>query len=401
MRIGVIKEGKVPHDERVPLTPQQCVEISKKYPSVDIVVQASDVRRIKNEEYEAVGVKVVDSVADCDVLLGVKEVPIDHLIHNKTYFFFSHTIKKQPYNRKLLKALIDKNIRMVDYEVLTNKLGVRLIGFGRYAGLVGAYNGIRAFGLRNELFELKKAHECHDLAEMEAQLQTVKLPAIKIVLTGRGRVGKGAREILELMRIREVGKDDFLKKTFDEPVFVNLNTLDYNKRIDGNTGTLNDFTANPHTYKSAFFRFAKVADIYMAGHLWKTGSPIIFAKEDIASAENRVRVVADISCDIDGPVGCTIRPSTIDAPLYGYHPLLKQEVVYNAPDAITVMAVDNLPCELPRDASEGFGKEFISKVLSHLVGIDEDETIARATICKNGALTQYFSYLQNYLDGNE
>lgn len=401
MRIGVIKEGKVPNDERVPLTPAQCAEISKKFPTCSIVVQASDVRRIKNEEYTAAGVTVVDSVADCDVLIGVKEVPVDQLIPNKTYFFFSHTIKKQPYNRKLLKALIDKNIRMVDYEVLTNKLGVRLIGFGRYAGLVGGYNGIRAFGLRNELFELKKAHECHDLAEMENELKAIQLPAIKIVLTGRGRVGKGAREILELMQIREVGKDDFLKKTFDEPVFVNLNTLDYNKRVDGNTGTLNDFTANPHTYKSAFFRFAKVADIYMAGHLWKTGSPIIFSKEDLASPENNVKIVADISCDIDGPVACTMRPSTISDPIYGYNPHTQSEVAFNAPDAITVMAVDNLPCELPRDASEGFGREFIAKVLPHLIGIDEDETIARATICKDGALTQYFSYLQNYLEGKE
>ena len=221
MKLGIIREGKTPPDKRVPLTPKQCAKIQKDYPHVDVVVQSSEVRKIKDEAYVAAGIKVVDDVSDCDILMGVKEVNKADLIPNKTYLFFSHTFKKQPYNRTLLQTILDKKIQLVDYEVLTDKNESRLIGFGRYAGIVGTYNGFLAFGKKQQSYNLKPAHLCEDRIEMEGELSKVNLPKnTKIVLTGFGRVGHGAREILEKLQLKEVNATDFLNKSFDEPVFT-------------------------------------------------------------------------------------------------------------------------------------------------------------------------------------
>ena len=399
LKIGVIKEGKTPPDRRVPLSPVQCRQIQNDYPEVDLVVQTSDIRSFTDQEYLDEGVTIVEDVSDCDVLIGVKEVPISNLIADKTYFYFSHTIKEQPYNRDLLLTMMEKNIRMVDYETLTNSKGIRLIGFGRYAGIVGAYNGILAYGQRYGAYDLKPAWKCHDRKELEEELRKVSLPPVKIILTGRGRVARGAMEILEALKIEKVEVDDFLNKEFDHPVFVQLTVADYYRRKDGAESNIAEIFDDPSGYDSNFMRFAQAADIYISGHYWDSRAPFIFSREDARSEEFNLKVVADISCDIDGPVASTLRPSTIDDPIYGYDPKAESEVDFKEEGAITVMAVDNLPCELPRDASEDFGNEFINKILPALVGEDSDRIIGRATITENGVLTEEYSYLQNYVDG--
>ena len=400
LKIGIIKEGKTPPDKRVALTPEQCEYIINKYDDVEIYVQKSDIRKFSDREYEKRGIAVVDDVSDCDVLIGVKEVPIDELIPNKKYIFFSHTFKEQEYNRELLQAIIDKNIQLIDWEVITNSKGQRLIAFGRYAGIVGCYNGFLAYGLKTKRYTLKPAHQCEDRAEMEAELPKVDLPSnFKAVITGKGRVGSGALEVISKINIKEVSPEDFLNKEFDEPVYTVLDVKDYYERDDKKPFVKEEFYKNPKGYHSLFPKYAKVADMYIACHYWDSNSPYIFTREDAKAQDWKVQIVADISCDIDCAVASTIRPSTIAEPLYGYDPINEKEVDFYDNNAIGVMAVDNLPCELPKDASESFGEMFIEHVLEPLRGNDPENIIERASETKDGKLTPHFSYLENYLKG--
>lgn len=398
MKFGIIKERKSPPDRRVVFSPDALVQFKEQFPQADIVVESSDIRVFKDDEYQAKGFQVTTDLSDCNVLIGVKEVPIDALIPNKKYFFFSHTIKKQPYNRKLLQAVLEKNIELIDHETIVDANNHRLIGFGRYAGIVGAYNGLRGFGLKYELFNIAKAENLTDQNALVAQLKKQIFPNIKVVLTGRGKVAYGAKEILDAIKFKEVSIEDYLTKTFTYPVYCFIDTLDYNKRIDGQFLGKGDFYANPTEYTSDFERFAEVSDIFMAGHFYGNNAPIILTKEMLQSPNCKIKIVADISCDIDGPVACTIRPSTIANPFYGYLPSEHKEVDMFHPGAIVVMAVDNLPCELPKDASIGFGEMFLKHVIPAFFNEDADGVLKRAKVTENGKLTPRYEYLQDYVD---
>ncbi len=365
------------------------------------MVEPSPIRIFKDEEYTTKGFEVASKMEECDVLLGVKEVPIKDLIPNKKYFFFSHTIKKQPYNRNLLQAVLKRNIELYDHEVITNTKGQRLVAFGRYAGIVGAYNGIRAYGLKFDLFNLPKAEELEDQKALIVELQNISLPNIKILLTGRGRVGNGAKEMLDAMGLKKVTVEDYLEEQFEEPVYCQIDASDYNKRKDGVRGNKADFFAHPEAYKSNFMRFAKVTDFYIAGHFYGDGAPYLYTREDAKDPSFKIKVVADVSCDIDGPVATTIKPSTIADPIYGYDPISETEVDFKSEKAIAVMAVDNLPCELPRDASVGFGEAFLKNVIPAFFNDDEDGVLLRARMTQNGKLTERYSYLQDFVDGKE
>ena len=401
MKFGIIRERKNPPDKRVVLSPKACQKVLKTHTKAQIIVEPSPIRAYADEDYKQLGITVASEMDNCDVLLGVKEVPIDSLIPNKKYFFFSHTIKKQPYNRDLLRAILEKNIEMYDHEVITNMQEQRVVAFGRYAGIVGAYNGFRAYGLKYNVFTLPKANDLADQAALIAELKNLKLPNIKVLLTGRGRVGNGAREMLDGMGMRRVTVADYLEEEFKEPVYCQIDAGEYNKRKDGVRGNKANFFANPEEYKSNFFRFAKVTDFYIAGHFFGQGSPYLFTREDAKHQDFKIRVVADISCDIDGPVASTIRPSTIADPIYGYDAMTESEADFKKPEAIAVMAVDNLPCELPRDASEGFGEAFIKNVIPAFFNEDKDGVLERARMTQNGKLTERYSYLQDYVDGKE
>ncbi|MFM7024153.1 MAG: NAD(P)-dependent oxidoreductase [Flavobacteriales bacterium] len=395
MKIGIIKEGKVPADKRVPFTPQQCREIKNKF-GVEVVVQSSEVRSFPDEMYVEQGIKVVSDISDCDVLFGVKEVPVEELLPGKTYFFFSHTIKKQPHNKKLMKALLEKKISMVDYECLTYANGDRIIGFGRFAGIVGTYNALLAYGRRYSIYDLKPAHLCVDRAELEKELKKVKLPPIKIVFTGGGRVANGTLEILNTLGLRNVTPEEILSTSFDEPVYSQLHGDHYYHRKDDGRFNMEEMVQHPERYRSVFPPYTKVADIYIPCHFWSPKGDVFFTREDMVLKDFRIKVIADITCDINGSVPSTIRSSTIAEPLYGFNPVSGKEVGPFDSSAVTVMAVDNLPCELPRDASADFGAALIEKVLPGLLSNDPDQIIERATICKGGSLMEKFSYLKDY-----
>ena len=399
MKIGILREEKTPADERVPFTPDQCKWILDNT-DVKLVVRSSEVRGFSDKEYSNLGIKVVEDLSDCDVLIGIKEVPKSSLIKNKMYFYFSHTIKKQSYNRDLLQKMLDLNIEMVDYEALKDNKNKRLVGFGRYAGIVGAYNAFLTNGLKSGKYTLKAAHKCRGRKEVEKELKKLQLNNEKILLTGKGRVANGVLEILNLANIKEVNNEDFISKHYNEPVFCRLNTMDYNERIDGAISSKSEFYKHPELYKSSFMKYAKHTDIYISGHFYGVGSPYLFTREDAKSDDFNIKVIADISCDIDGPVASTIRSSTIDNPIYGYNLITEKEDYFNKNGVVAVMAVDNLPCELPNDASEDFGDEFINKILPCLLGDDPYNVISRATICKDKDLTPRFEYLRDYLNDN-
>ncbi|MGR7812182.1 NAD(P)-dependent oxidoreductase [Lacinutrix undariae] len=398
MKFAIIKERKNPPDRRVVFSPEKLVEARTMFPKATFVVESSDIRIFKDEAYKALGFEVTNDVSDCDVMLGVKEVPIEALIPNKKYFYFSHTIKKQPYNQKLLLAMLEKNIEMFDHETIVAENSARLIGFGRYAGLVGAYNGFRALGLRDNLFNLPKVETLADLNAVKAELDKITLPNIKILLSGTGKVALGAKEILDHLKIKEVSDALYLTSTFTEPVYCMVDVMEYTKRKDGKVGNKHEFYKDPTGYESNFMPYAKATDFFIAGHFYGNNAPYFFTRDDAKHPDFNINLIADISCDVDGPVASTLRASTIADPFYGYDVQTEGEVVFNADNAITVMAVDNLPCELPKDASEGFGDMFLQHVIPAFFNNDAEGVLERAKMTENKQLTKRFSYLQDYVD---
>ena len=401
MKFGIIRERKNPPDRRVVFSPKKLKEFKEKFSEAELCVETSNIRVFSDDQYKNEGIDVTDNMSACDVLFGVKEVPINALINNKKYFFFSHTIKKQPYNRDLLLAILEKNIELYDHETIVKENGARLIGFGRYAGIVGAYNGFRAIGLKNETFNLPKAETLDSQQELISELNKIQLSNIKILLTGNGKVAYGAKEMLDAMNIKKVSVEDYLSKTFNEPVYCLADVLDYNKRKDEQIKDNFDFYNHPENYESNFMRFAEVTDFFIAGHFYGNGAPYLFTREDAKQLEFNIKFVADISCDVDGPVASTLKASTIADPIYGYNVKTEKEVSYKDKDAIVVMAVDNLPCELPKDASNGFGEMFLENVIPAFFNNDKDGVLERAKMTENGKLTKRFSYLQDYVDGKE
>ena len=401
MKFALITERKNPPDRRVVFSPTELVQLKSQFPTVEIKIESSEIRVFKDKEYSDMGFEVTNDVSDCDVLIGVKEVPVDYLIPNKKYFFFSHTIKKQSHNRKLLAACLEKNIELYDHETIVDAKNKRLIGFGKYAGIVGAYNGIRAFGIKYELFNLAKAETLKDQDALIERLKRNVLPNIKIVLTGHGKVGLGAKQMLDAMKLKEISIQDYLTKIYDKPVYTHIDIDDYNQRIDGKPFDKKDFYTNPDKYTSNFERFSKVSDIFMAGHFYGNGAPVILTQQMLKSATNKIKIVADISCDVEGPIACTLRSSTIAEPLYGYYPAEYKEVDFMHPAAIVVMAVDNLPCELPKDSSEGFGEMFLEHVIPAFFNNDKDGVLQRAKITENGKLTARFLYLKDYVENTK
>lgn len=396
--IGLLREeGRIPPDRRVALTPSQCHDIQKQYSYVKIWVQPSGSRCFEDHEYSAKGIILKEDLTNADILLGIKEVPIKNLIAAKTYLFFSHTLKKQPHNQKLLQEVIRQKIRLIDYECIVDENSNRLIAFGYYAGLVGAYNGILTYGKKYNLFSLKPAYLCKDFEELKAELKKVKLPPIKIVLTGGGRVATGAIDMFNHMRLVRVLAEDLVSKEYGYPVFAQLHSKDYHIHKKQQPFDRDDFHHAPENYKSTFLQYTKVTDLLIAGAFWHVKAPVLFTKDDIKAPDFRIKVIADVTCDINGSIPCTIKPSTITDPIYDYEPETGYAVSpLSDPNNITVMAVDNLPCELPRDASIYFGERMISNVLPYLLGDDKDQVIHRATISQDGKLTERFMYLQDY-----
>lgn len=398
-KIGIIREGKVPPDARTPLTPDQCVGILQAFP-VEMVVEPSPVRCYKDEEFEAKGIPLSTDLNDCDVLIGVKEVPVDRLIPGKTYLFFSHTIKKQAQNRRMLQTILDKKIRLIDFEKLTDNEGDRIIAFGFYAGLVGAHNGLWTFGRRTGSFSMPRMVQSHDYAQVKAGYAQLQLPPLRIVLTGGGRVASGAVRNLHDMGIQQVSPRDFLTKNYKQAVFTQLFAQDYARHREGpRIFNLEHFYTHGEEYVSMFAPYAKRADLFINGIFYDKKAPAFFALAEMAGPEFNIQVIADISCDLmpGSSVPSTIRASSIAEPVYGFNRYTGEECAPYTPDCVDVMAIDNLPSELPRDASNFFGSQLIDNVLPELIHTFDSPIIQRATIAEHGHLTEPYRYLADYV----
>ncbi|MGB1360793.1 MAG: NAD(P)-dependent oxidoreductase [Alphaproteobacteria bacterium] len=401
MKIGILRENKVPHDFRVPFTPEQANEVKQKF-NVDVIVQPSPIRCFDDSEYQAQGIEVREDVSDCDILFGVKEVPVDDLIPNKTYVFFSHTIKKQEHNQKLMRALLDKNITMIDYEVLVGPNGQRLTAFGREAGIVGAYNALKVYGKRNGLFDIPLAHTLKDVNHLYDVVSNLPTLDINVMNTGAGgRVSGGVVSVLEKTSLKSVSAQEYLSngKT-QKGMFVALSPKDYIKRIDNSEMVETEFFADPSGFESNFLPYAEVSDIYVSGHFWDRRSSVFFDMNDIADKDKfPIEIISDVSCDLPGPIPTTLRETKLDNISYDVsRQTFNEEPVFNNKDNITITAVDNLPSSIPRDASSNFGASLINEMLEYYMGND-DGRIEKGTICKNGKLTPTFAYLQDYADG--
>jgi len=394
LKIGLIREGKIPEDNRVALTPSQCKWLQKNIPGCAVVVQSSESRCYADKEYEQARITVKDNVDDCDILLGIKEVPADMLVPGKTYLFFSHTKKKQPYNQKLMHAMVNKGITLIDYECLEHDDGQRILGFGFFAGVVGAHNGIMAYGERTGLFNLARVYKQKDYRSLIHTYFGLKLPNIKVVVTGSGRVAHGIIEIMNLMGITEVEPDEYLERNFSYPVYVQLKGHNLYTHRELKTYKREHFHDNPGEYRSRFLPYTHTTDILMNGIYWEPSMPRLFEKADINDTFT-ITTIADITDDSNGSVPINLGDQDIKHPIYGVDRKTFEKTTPFLSTGIDVMAVGNLPNELPRDASRYFGEQLIKFVLPDILG-NGSEILNRATILNKGRLTQAFDYLSEY-----
>ncbi len=395
--IGIIREGKTPPDKRTPLTPEQCIELMEKFADVKVVVQTSPHRCFNDEAYAKLGIEIVEDISIAGILLGVKEVPVSELIANKTYLFFSHTIKKQSHNKQLLRAILKNNIRLIDYETLVWDAGNRIIGFGRFAGIVGTHYAFVMLGKKRGAYHLFPAHECVDMKSMYEQYENLTLPPVRIVLCGDGRVAHGSIEMMKKLKIHHVTPEEFLENDYDHTVYVHLRSEDYYERKDGREWDKADFYKHPEDYRSSFAPYYKRADVMVNAVFWKNGIEPFFTHEEMKRADFHIKTISDITCDIPGPLPSTLRSTTIEDPYFGYNTLSEKEVTPFTKSSIDVQAVGNLPCELPVDASIEFGEQLIRHVLPNLLLEDKDAIIKNATIAENGKLTEKYDYLSDYV----
>ncbi len=396
----MIREGKIPADNRVALTPAQCKWLHKNAPQIEVLVQSSPTRCFTDREYQVAGVEVRENMDDCDILLGIKEVPVDQLIPGKTYLFFSHTKKKQPHNQPLMRALLDKNISLVDYECLEHEDGQRIIGFGFFAGVVGAHNGMMAYGQRTGLFTVDRVYKQRSFRELIHTYFGLKLPNVKIAVTGSGRVAHGILEVMNLMGIHEVEPDEYLGRRFAYPVYTQLKGAELYAHKETGAYNREDFHTNPGNYRCKFLPYASQTDILMNGVYWEKNIPRLFEKADVMKEDFIIRTIADITDDMNGSVPINTGDQTIEDPVYGIDRLSLEKTAPYLPGSIDIMAVGNLPNELPRDASRYFGEQLIKHVLEDIVA-NGSPVIERATIVKNGRLTPLYQYLEDYASGRD
>lgn len=394
LKIGLIREGKIPQDNRVALTPVQCKWIQENK-NIEIIVQHSKTRCYSEQEYLRAGIKVQEDLNDCDILFGIKEVPANMLIAGKTYFFFSHTRKLQPYNQKLLQTIIQQKITLIDYECLEHEDGTRLIGFGFFAGVVGAHNGMMAYGNRSGYYQLERVYKKKNFQELIHTYFGLKLPLIKVVVTGSGRVAHGILEIMNLMEIHEAEPDEFKTTTFSYPVYVHLKGADLYENKSTGKYNRQEFHEHPERYRCLFSDYFSETDILLNGIYWHDSVPRLFGMEDMKRSDFRIKTIADISDDKGGSVPCNYGDNTMEDPVYGVNKISGERTLPYQPDSIDIMAVGNLPNELPRDASRYFGEQLIKFILDNLIN-GGAKILEDATIVKEGVLTEKYLYMKNY-----
>ena len=398
MKLVLIKETKIPVDNRVALSPRQVAELNRRYPAHEIVVQSSEIRAFTDDEYRAEGVEVVEDIRDCDVLFGVKEAKVDSLVPEKNYFFFGHIAKKQEYNRPLFQALVRNHITFCDYEYLVDENSTRVCSFGWWGGVVGVYYTLRGYGLKYKQYELPKPERRFTLRQLLDSLKSIPLPKVKLLVTGAGRVSQGAQYVLENIGALKMTEAEYLSdSSVDTLSYCVADAEQLVKRKDGSAFSWDDFKQNAERYESDFMRWAKKTDVLVCAHFWSSDAPVYLCEDALRDRDMRIRMIGDVTCDIKGSVKSTVRASTHEAPYYDYNPMTeKEEPAFSSEKNITVMAVDNCPNALAMDSSECFGKMLIPHVFEPLLKGEHSEVIERSMILKEGQLTPGFAYLKDF-----
>lgn len=431
--IGIRHEDKYLMEKRAPLTPKH-VEFLVKHKKLDIVVQTSDKRIFKDEEYIKAGAKVSKDLKKCSVILGVKEMPISFFEEGKTYVFFSHTIKGQKYNMPMLKRMIELKCNLIDYEKIIDEQGKRLIFFGKYAGYAGMINSLWALGLRlkyygyeSRLLKIKQAHHYHSLNEAKADVSDIgeliaekgiphELRPFVIGFTGYGNVSQGAQEICGLLPIKEISPGKLLllkhrKKIPDNIIYkVIFKEEDlFEPKDPKHEFDLNDYYTNPDNYQSKFEKYIPHLSMLINCIYWDKRYPRLITKDYLKNLYSKGRpklnVIGDISCDVDGAVECTVKATEIQDPIYVYNPFKQDIAMGHEGEGIQIMAVDILPSELPRDSSNGFGDvlvNFVKPIADTDFNVPHEElelpkAIKKGLILHNGELTPEFKYLNEFL----
>ena len=399
VKIGILKEEKVKTDMRVPFSPDQCKFLQEKF-NIKIYCQSSKKRCFSDNEYRRKNIEVLKDISNCDIFFGIKEIDENKIISGKKYFFFSHTIKEQKYNRDMIKEIVKQKVTLIDYECIKDKQGKRLVAFGKLAGIVGAYNAILGYGKKLKNYKLKRCFQFKNYNKLKRKIKQIKLPKMKIVVLGNGKVAKGCIEILKEFNIVEINRSQLKNKQFQHPVFCQLTSKDYYIRNDNNSFSKKLFYNNPTDHKSNFEQYFDSIDILINATYWNEKIPKIFTLNEMKTKTFKIKLIADISCDIKGLIPCTIKSTTIESPFYDYNPS-KNEIQkeFESDKNVTIMAIDNLPSELPVDASINFGNQLIKHVINPLITKynKNREILSNATITKNGKLTPKYLYLKHFI----
>jgi len=393
--LAVLREDRI-DENRAPLSPTQVSIVLNKFSNTKIIVQPSNRRCFNDEDYEKAGAQVTDDLSSADIIFGVKEVDISALINDKTYLFFSHTSKVRQYigqtikdkaiiyKKKLLKEIIKKKITLIDYENIREISGdgYRYLGFGRFAGIIGTYNTLNLYLKLFSKNPLARAFEINNYKEIKKLISNQNFNKIKILVTGSGRASKGAIELLKHANIKQVSINDYLNNKYDKAVFCNISAK---KHIEKKNGKEISKVKN----------YLLDTDMFIACHYWEPKFPKLFYSNQINEFKN-LKIIGDITCDINGSIPTTIRSTSIAKPYYSIDINTMKEIDLSDKD-IAVMAVDNLPSELPLEASEEFGSSVISEVLPSLINKD-DGRINRATTASNGKFFKNFAYLNDFIN---
>jgi alpha-aminoadipic semialdehyde synthase len=431
--IGIRHEDKYLMERRVAIIPAHAKKLIEEQ-DLRILVQKSPKRVFTHDEFISAGAEVVDSLKEAPVIIGIKEIPEDFFEEGKTYIFFAHVIKGQPYNMPMLRKMIEKKVTLIDYEKVEDEVGKRLIFFGKYAGIAGMINSLWSlgqrlmeFGIETPFVKIKQSHHYSSLNEAIEVISGVgheiiqkglpkELTPLTIAFTGYGNVSLGAQEIAGLLPIKEITTEDLLtlKERGNLPnnviYKVVLKEWDLSQpKDDLKEFDLGDYYAHPERYTSVFEPYIPHLTVLMNCMYWDDRYPRIVTKDYLeklyGTGQPKLTVIGDVTCDPDGSIECTHKGTKIEDPVFVYDPLTRIPTMGFKGNGILVMAVDILPSELPRDASIGFSNalfKFIKPITSadytkNFDEIDLPNPIKRAMILHKGQFTPKFKYIEQYL----
>jgi alpha-aminoadipic semialdehyde synthase len=428
-KIGIRREDKNKWERRVPIIPKHIKKLYSKY-GIDTIIQPSKIRIFSDEDYKSVGATVNEELST-SLVFAVKEIPIDFIKPKTTYVFFSHTIKGQKHNMPMLKKMMKLGCNLIDYEKIADEKGRRLVFFGKFAGLAGMLDTLWAFGQRmksrgfdSPFSEIKKTIDYKDLDEAKKHLEIIgekiknegyseKLAPLIVGFAGYGNVSMGAQEILDILPVEEILpkniseiQNNFSNKLIYKIVFKEediVKPISENNKFD-----LQEYYTKPELYKSVFHNYIDKLSILMNCIYWTKKYPRLVTKKYLKenySNHFKLQVIGDISVDINGAIEFTEKVTTPDSPVFVYNPIREEIIDGFQSDGVVLMAVDNLPCELPKESSKAFSNSllsFIPSIATADFSVDFDELklpheIKKALILHHGKLTPDYSYINKYL----